>query len=668
MKTIVKLSYGVVLSAAVALCAASANAAMELSFDGDTITITVPEEAMATNAALHLCWGADDAGSIVSNWSHSACITADGVMPTGGVWTASAAALGIAADDLMRAVVVGPVVYREVEYVETPSTVSAGDSYRTLAIRTGVDAKSGLHVKTKVRWLANGDTALCGGRYNSGDADPTRMFAVSRRNSKWNLGHGTFVTNTVPCSLNTDYEVESKLYRGLQTLVVDGGSVYEFDNTDDVVTGGDCGVFAYFYTGFSGGPRDPDDNPYRCQSHSRCYYLKMWENGNTTDNPDGDLVRDFVPVKDVNGYGALYDRVTSNVFETVSRGTQYPQHLNVGGETGATLCTAPKVAACSRLRHYLIDDITATVGRRQVNVTVQTYIVDSGTNELVVCWGDRDYGEQAADWPHVLTEHYPVEAAGGTFVFNTEEISPNSTVRAFLVESIGLADYISSAANGSQDSISVYLDTGVKMKDYGLRVETRIEWLAKWDDFGFMGARNGSDKNTRFFPIYGYQNGQWGYGYGDKGNWNNGAFEVNTPYEVESKMYVGEQWLKVDGETKYSSASTWVPDYNVNIYAFALNFGSPKQGCRAKCYYLKMYTGGDKTTNPDGNLARDYVPAVLDGVAGMLDRQNNTFTPSAGLNAFKYGSVTNTTAWTETTYCTSAPSQTFGGGLSIFVR
>jgi len=639
--------------------------APELSFDGDTITITVPEGTVSTNAALHLCWGAVDAGTVVTNWAHYTCITADGVMPTGGVWTASAATLGISEDDAMRAIVVGPISYREVEYVETPSTVSAGDSYRTLAVRTGVEAKSGLHVKTKVMWLANGDTALCGGRYNSGDADPTRMFAVSCRNSKWNLGYGTFVTNTVPCSLNTAYEVESKLYRGLQTLVVDNIPVYEFDNTDDVVTGGDCGVFAYFYKAFSGGPRNPEDNPYRCQSHSRCYYLKMWENGNTTDNPEGDLVRDFVPVKDANGYGALYDKVTRTVFEPISRGTQYPQHLNVGAETGATYYSVPQVAGYSRLRHYLRDSITATVRRGRVTVAVQTYVAIGQTNELVVCWGNRDYGERAADWPHVLPEHYPVGEAGGTFVFNMEEISSNPTIRAFLVESMGLADYISSAANASQDSISAYFDTGVKMKDYGLRVETRIEWLAKWDDFGFMGARNGSDKNTRFFPIYGYQYGQWGYGYGSNGNWNKGEFAINTPYEVESKLYVGEQWLKVDGETKFSSASTWVPDYNANIYVFAMNFDSPKQGCRAKCYYLKMYTGGAKNTNPDGDLARDYIPAVRDGIAGMYDRLNNTFTASAGLNAFRYGSVTNTVGWTATTYCTSAPKQTAGGFMLI---
>ena len=643
----------------------SRHASPVVSFDGDAISVEVAEGA-ATNAALHLCWGTIDMGERIDAWDHSVCLTADGVMPTGGVWTASASALGIAPADMMRAVVVGPFVYKEVEYVETPAPVRPGSNDKILAVRTGVAAKTGLHVKTRMRWLDFSDMGFCGGRYTSGNEDLTRMTAVHSYNKKWYFGYGGLSTNTVACALNTDYEVESKLYHGLQTLSVDGSEIYAFNGASDVDTGGECGVFATYYKAKA----DSGTNPFGCQSHARFYYLKMWENGNTTDKPDGDLVRDFVPVKDTNGHGALYDKVSGKVFETVSRGYATPLHLDVGAETGALHADPEPQVACSRLKHYLYDDIAATVGRGQVTVVVQTRTVVGATNELVVCWGNRDYGDQAADWPNVLQDHYPVGEAGGTFVFNAEEISPNSTVRAFLVESMGLADYISSVDNSGPSDVSVYLDTGVKAK-HGLRVQTSIEWLTIWDDFGFMGARPTSG-NTRFFPIYGYKNGQWSMGY-EEGAWNQGAFAVDTRYEVESKLYAGEQRLTVDGVDKYVGTNGAEPDYNVNIFAFAVNWydpqqGTPKYGCRAKCYYLKMYTGGNTTTNPDGTLARDYVPAVLGGVGGMYDRLNDTFTASAGWGVFKYGSVTNTTAWTATTYCTSAPSQTFGGGLSIFVR
>ena len=81
-----------------------------------------------------------------------------------------------------------------------------------------------------------------------------------------------------------------------------------------------------------------------------------------------------------------------------------------------------------------------------------------------------------------------------------------------------------------------------------------------------------------------------------------------------------------------------------------------------------MYTDGDPTTNPDGTLARDYVPAVLDGVAGMYDRQNRTFSGSAGTGAFQYGAITNVTGYVQTTLCASPVDKMARGGLLIFVR
>ena len=653
-----KLVCGFVLSAAVALGAVVFAAAAEpvVSFDGDTITVTVPDGTVTTNASLYLCWGALDAGEKVSDWSHSVCLSDGGVTATGGVWTASAAEHGIVEGNPMRAVVFGPLLYKEVEYVETPSTVTPGKggndsapNNKTLGVYTGIDAKTGLHVKTRMRWLAYADSELCGGRYTNGTGDHTRIFTVHTYDNCWCLGYGGSSVYTEPCSLNTDYEVETKLYLGSQTLFVDGVQVYEFNNNYEVDTGSECLVFGAYYT------ESASLDHLRLQAHARCYYLKMWEDGNTTDNPDGDLVRDFVPVKSSDGYGALYDKVSGTVFDSVSNGTETPQYLVVGDETGATYYSEPRVAACSRLKHYLRDDIKATIIEGQVNVTVQSQVVISETNELVVCWGDHDYGDQAADWPHVLSAHYAVGQEGGSFVFPASEIEPGSAVRAFLVESIGLVDYISSVDNAANNSVSVYLDTGVKAK-HGLRVQTRIEWQVIWGDFGFMGARLDSN-NTRFLPIHGYQNGQWGMGYGT-GHWNNGAFAVNTPYEVESKMYTGEQRLTVDGVVKYSGTDTLAPDYNINIFAFADNWyspspGTPNYGCRAKCYYLKMYTGGDKTTNPDGTLARDYVPVVRGGVAGLYDRLNDTFTASAGSGVFRYGAVTNTFGSTDITYCAS---------------
>ena len=636
-----------------ALCAASAYAAPELSFEDDTISVTVPADTVTTNSALHLCWGASDAGANPSDWSHSACLTADGVTATGGTWTASAAARGVATGDAIRAIIVGPIPFWGVEYVETPATVSPGKggddpapNNKTLGVYTGVDAKTGLHVKTRMRWLALADSEFCGGRYTSSDSK--RIFPIHTYRSNWLLGYGGLTAGTNSCSANTDYVVESKLYQGRQTMSVNGTQIYELHDNSEVHTEGECIVFGAYYTAST-------LNHLKLQAHARCYYLKMWENGNTSDNPEGDLVRDYVPVKAADGRGALYDKVSGAVFAPVSFGTETPQRLVVGDETGEIYHYGTGTLASSILRHYLVADIAATVGSGQVAVTVEPEIIVGVTNVLVVCWGDHDYGDQAADWPNVLSEQYAVGQAGGTFVFPAAEIAEGSSVRAFLVKDIRLADYISSVDNSSANAITVYFDTGVEA-NHGVRVQTRIEWLERWEDFGFMGVRY-DNGNSRFILIHGYKNGQWGLGYG-VGHWNNGVFNLDTPYEVEAKLYAGEQRLTVDGVDKYAGDDSSVRDYGRNLFAFAVNWyrpqpGTPQYGCRAKCYYLKMYTGGDKTTNPDGTLVRDYLPAVVDGVAGMYDRANRTFTVSAGANAFRYGSVTNTIGNTDVTYLAS---------------
>ena len=95
-----------------------------ISLEGDTITVTVPEGTVATNASLYLCWGALDAGEAVPAWSHSACLADGTVTATGGVWTVSAAEKGVFA--AMRAIVAVTRPYKAVEYVESTTGEAGG--------------------------------------------------------------------------------------------------------------------------------------------------------------------------------------------------------------------------------------------------------------------------------------------------------------------------------------------------------------------------------------------------------------------------------------------------------------------------------------------------------------------------------------------------------------
>ena len=638
-----------------------------VAFEGDSVAVTVPSAGVASPCGIVLCWGDASGGDTIASWSHSFVLTTNDLTSAGGKFSVPAATLGLTRGQHVRAFVV-PGEVRRVEYVGSENTIW-GAGTRTIYVDTGVDARSGLRVEAEMEWLTLSDCEFCGGRSKGGAGDNSRIFPVHTLNGYWYQGYGaTATTTSFESSISTRYQVDARLYDGLQRLkVIDvsaatTNTVNDESTSGEVDTGGACGLFSAYYSGLSS-PSLP--------SRARCYWTKLYENGNTTDNLDGTLVRDFVPAKDYYGRGVLFDRLNRKVYQPkcILNNLTAVAYATFGAETGESLVAlqAETVVGSSTVRIYVPETVVASVAPGRVNVTVPPGAVAGETNALVVCWGDRDYGDMAADWPNVLAKQVFVGQAGGSFAFSTKEVAAGSTIRAFLVGTMGFADYISSAGNAAVNNVSAYLDTGVKAK-HGLRVLTRIEWLVKWSDFGFMGARPDSG-NSRFLPIYGYPNGQWGLGW-KTGNFNKGVFDVNTPYEVEAIMYSGEQRLTVDGVDKYTGTDTWAPDYDVNVFAFAINWYSPKQGspnygCRAKCYYLKMYTDGDPTTNPDGTLARDYVPAVVGGVAGMYDRLNDNFTASAGSGAFQYGTITNAVGYVDATYCTSPALHEMSGGLFI---
>lgn len=113
------------IAALVSFGAFAAQAAVpQVEVAGDTITVTVPEGTVATNASLYLCWGALDAGEVVSAWGHSACLADGTVTATGGVWIVSAAEKGVFA--AMRAIVAVTRPYKAVEYVESTTGEAGG--------------------------------------------------------------------------------------------------------------------------------------------------------------------------------------------------------------------------------------------------------------------------------------------------------------------------------------------------------------------------------------------------------------------------------------------------------------------------------------------------------------------------------------------------------------
>ena len=313
-----------------ALLAAKAFAlAPEISYSGDTITVTVPSGLVETNSTLTLYWGSTDAGTATADWEHSLVVSADGVTGTGGVFEVSAQANGIAAGQYLQSAVTAKRSFKGVEYLDSSANVLDGkektEGYKYAYIDTGVPAKSGLHVQMRMQWLAFADSDCCGARYTNGDK--TRFYMIHTYNSKWFLGYEASSVNTTACALNTIYDVDSKLVQGSQTLKVDGNSVYSMSNNNTVDPQCNLALFASRYNQIANGVY------VRLAAKIKCYSFKLWKEA--TADTDGTLSLDFVPVKDSDGHGAFYDRISGDVYlETTTSPSD--THLACGEETGET--------------------------------------------------------------------------------------------------------------------------------------------------------------------------------------------------------------------------------------------------------------------------------------------------------------------------------------------
>ena len=409
----------------------------------------------------------------------------------------------------------------------------------------------------------------------------------------------------------------------------------------------------------------------------------MWEKGNTTDNLEGNLVRDFIPVKDAFGHGALYDRVSGKVFNPVYYGGSPTEHLAVGEETGDEVCTGnnPVVGAAVFYNPSGaggVGDFHAVLHERMLTITVNPAAVTNDSMALCVCSDIADRGSDVNDWAQVLVITNPVPTIGG--VYRVEINRPEVTgriIRPFLVRVISTEELTYLRTNIGKNQ-NPYLHTGVPAKS-GTRVVTRMSWDNKsynGGDQGFFDAKAATGNANRLMMIHCYPS-QWGMGYVD-GNWSRGAITNGNVCDVEAKAYVGYQMLKVDGVELYTGNNSTALDFSPADFAvFACNFKNPDASSQSHggtglasastCYYLKIYSNGDQTTNPDGDLVRDFVPAHSGDTFGLWDKLEGKFYPAVG--AFTCGEVVSKLQPDAYVTCCAADAMTgFVRGLQIIAR
>lgn len=173
-----------------------------------------------------------------------------------------------------------------------------------------------------------------------------------------------------------------------------------------------------------------------------------------------------------------------------------------------------------------------------------------------------------------------------------------------------------------------YIYTDIQGKS-GIECSAKVMWLSG-NDTSIFGARK-SDSN-RIMLIHQYPSKKWTLGYGSS---YTGISNItyNTPYNVEAKTAVGEQYLKVDGVTVYeaSDSNEYNNDFNMAIFACSYSSNDFRLFASARVYNLCV-------KNND-TLLGNFIPCYhkSDNEIGMYDTVSQTFYTNQGTGTFTKG-------------------------------
>ncbi len=183
-----------------------------------------------------------------------------------------------------------------IDYVESQGgRDTKNGNYFRYYIDTGVIGRSGTKASGEFAFMANEDTSFLDARVNSGD---TRFYLLHNNMRKVGYGYNQFSNSSATVTIGKKYWFETELNVGSQTmkLAADGvtNTIASASNPAIADTGLTLCLFACNYGG-------KVDYP----SRSRCYGLKIWQ--------DGFLVRDYRPCLK-NGVAGLYDDVSKRIY------------------------------------------------------------------------------------------------------------------------------------------------------------------------------------------------------------------------------------------------------------------------------------------------------------------------------------------------------------------
>lgn len=183
-------------------------------------------------------------------------------------------------------------LYTPLEYIK-----STGNQY----IDTGIVGKSGIKAEAVFSWTTESSTSneVLLGSFKSSN----RFYVIERKATDNNflLGYGSLITTNTIVETGHKYATTTVLDSGEQTFIVDGTTVY----SESVATEYSSGNNMYLFALNSSGTAD-------YFADCKLYGLKLYE--------DDVLVRDFIPVLDLDNVACLYDTVSKQFFYNSGEG------------------------------------------------------------------------------------------------------------------------------------------------------------------------------------------------------------------------------------------------------------------------------------------------------------------------------------------------------------
>ena len=588
--------FAVCLAAVAAIAAISSFGEVAYSINGNTLTVTV--SSLYARKGLKLLWDSTDKGNVVTNWSNSAQIV-DSVPSGGGTYVIDLAALGITNDTPCR--IASYVHFARLNMLYQPGKYSYINTgvydYDVYGIRFGFYSiyKGNSYAPCIGSSVTNGFALCANGVSRTAAYVVWRGTALSQRPS-------VYYGSTSDAGEDMSKINEFAFTNGIFTL--NGSTVNSSLGTDVAVGNAQCGIRI-------GTSRDAagKDAMYGWWSHV------------SLDDANGNLIRDYIPVKRTSDDAVgFYDRV-EKIFKTSEGSVAFvagsPAGETFEGDFAMASATFANLGLSARKSMLTIDVPSCCAGE-----------------QLTILWDTSDKGDDASAWAHsaVLAD----SAVAGAYPVHMSSLGmKNGDVCRVVAWNTYLPlDML------KQDSYKSYVDTGIVDSDvYGVR-------------FGYFSVA----KQAKTAPCIGSVGTSAG-GF---------LFLSDVDSRTNVSVVLRGSWLNERPPVKYGVSSSINDASLINEIAFTngmftlngaivnsnIGAGLPvgTQGRQMSVGTAYNYRNSNAMfgwwthvsfDSADGGLILDYIPVkrASDDAVGFWDRVTKKFLTSFGTGGFMAGSL-----------------------------